>query len=305
MVDTNPLVVSVVLNWNNYEDTARCLRSLLNLNYRNHTILLVDNGSVDDSADRIGREFPDVDIIYNKDNLGFPGGMNVGIEEALKIEADYIWILNNDVVVGEQHLLEQLVKRLESEPEFGVITPKVTQHPNHQENWFVQGTVNWETGESGHHREVINDSISNAELVENDFIPFCSALFKAEVFESVGLLPEQYFLYREDVEFCGQMIEAGYRIATDTSSKIHHEESKSSGGRAGQTLTYYIARNRWLYRYRWRDRILWTDFLIAYAKWAIMWFVQLLLEEQYRSIWALVRGTVDGIRGYSGRGPYP
>lgn len=301
----SPSVVSVVLNWNSYQDSARCLRHLAELNYDNHEVVLVDNGSTDGSGTRLDEEFPNVTVIINETNLGFPGGMNVGIRQAIDRGSDYVWLLNNDVIVRREGVLRQLVNMMEAHPEYGAITPTVMNYPNEEDVWFIQGLVDWETGDSRHYREVVSDSKAEGDLLDNDFIPFCSALVRTEVFDDIGLLPEPYFLYREDIEFCDHIRRAGYSVGTETTIEVYHEETNASGGSMGQTITYYTARNRWLFKHRHSGRIGEETFLRSYIKWTTMQFGQLLLEREFRSIWALLRGTFDGILGVSGRGPYP
>ena len=88
-----PSIYIIILNWNQYDLTKDCLLSLKDCRYDNYEIVVVDNGSIDGSADRIRQEFSNVIVIQNKTNLGFSGGNNTGIEYALKRNANYIYLL--------------------------------------------------------------------------------------------------------------------------------------------------------------------------------------------------------------------
>src|SRR5205823_1889527 len=115
-----PRVGIIILNWNSYQVTSECLLSLRKLNYPNTEIVLVDNGSSDDSADRLQNEFPEIRVLRNPENLGFPGGNNVGIRYVLDRGADYLLLLNNDTVV-QPDFLRELVQVAESDATIGLL----------------------------------------------------------------------------------------------------------------------------------------------------------------------------------------
>lgn len=305
MSDTSPHLVSVVLNWNDGDASARCLKSLTAQSHANHDVVLVDNGSTDGSAERLTNEFQDVEVIRNEENLGFSGGMNVGIRAALAADADYVWVLNNDVVVPAIDTVERLIALLEAHHNLGVITPKVMHYPHTEDVWFIQGLVNWPSGNSLHATEVVDASKRDQGVVLNDFVPFCSALFKRSIFEDVGLLPEEYFLYREDVELCSRITAKGYAIGTDPEVEVYHEESTSSGGGLSPTSTYYTARNRWLLWRRMNGRVDTLPFLLEYVKWSGRKLGAVVRCRNLDSVVAWAQGTLDGFRDRRGRGRYP
>src|SRR3990172_1401868 len=115
-----PLVYIVVVNWNGWEHTVRCLDSLRLLDHPTHRVIVVDNGSTDGSLERIRAFDPDIELIESTKNLGFAGGSNIGIRLALERGADYLWVLNNDIVV-EPDTLSALVSVARSRPGIGVI----------------------------------------------------------------------------------------------------------------------------------------------------------------------------------------
>jgi len=307
-----PAVVGVVLNWNNYEDTVETVETLRTLDYDRFKILLVDNGSTDGSADRLAERFPDLDLVRTGENLGFGPGMNVGVEAALDRGADYVWALNNDVVVEDTDLLARLVDVAERRPDIGVLTPTVMGYPETDEVWFRRGYLNWTTGSAGHrgHRNWYVDGPRTElfpdrdGLVDDDYIPFCAALVRRDVFESVGLYPESYFLYYGDVAYGTRIRDAGYRLATDTRSRIYHKESASSGGPAGPTTSYYFARNRWQFAHAFDDRVS-PLFPLLFCWWLAVELGYRAIHRDWPSAWALLEGAVAGVRGETGEGRYP
>src|SRR5581483_12156776 len=111
-----PRVHVVILNWNGWENTSVCLSSVQQLDYENRHVVVVDNGSTDESAAYIRREFPNVELIETGINLGFAGGCNAGIRRAMDESADYVWLLNNDTRVSV-NALRALVDRAERDPQ--------------------------------------------------------------------------------------------------------------------------------------------------------------------------------------------
>lgn len=105
---TYPKVLIIVLNWNNYEDTKECLESLEKIIYSNHEVIIVDNASTDKSTQKIQKEFPQHTYLYNKDNLGFTGGNNVGMEYAIKKGTDFIF---TSVYILIFRIVEKLTKK--------------------------------------------------------------------------------------------------------------------------------------------------------------------------------------------------
>ena len=106
-------VVIIVLNWNGKQDTLEVLKSIQKIDFKNFETIVVDNGSSDDSVKAIQKEFPEVVVLEAGENLGYAGGNNFGIQHALQNNADYILLLNNDVVVDSQ-LLKNLLKAAHS-----------------------------------------------------------------------------------------------------------------------------------------------------------------------------------------------
>src|ERR1700729_1766132 len=94
--DSVPHIACILLNWNGWQDTIECLHALRKCAYPNLNILVVDNGSTNDSVIRIRAAHPDIPLLESGSNLGFAGGSNIGIRHAIAHAADYVWLLNND-----------------------------------------------------------------------------------------------------------------------------------------------------------------------------------------------------------------
>lgn len=296
-----PFVVISVVNWNNYDDTKECIESLERLDYPNSRVVLVDNGSTDDSTTRIEAEHPDLDVIYTGENLGYAGGMNVGSRKALEWDADYVWQLNNDVIVPDEDLLSSLVETMEDHPEIGMLTPLVKEYPNMDEVWFWRGYIDWKRGNTNHYDF---EGEPTEQLVHNDYIPNCSLLFPAHVLREAGHLPEEYFLYFDDVEHAVRVAECGYDLVTDMSTEIYHKESKSSLGALGPMFSYYRSRNTLLFADRFSEYV--SPLFPLYFSWWLLQHIGFrLYYRRPAGIRGLFEGVVDGLRSVDGRGKYP
>lgn len=217
----NSSVICVVLNWNGWHDTIPCIESLQNSNYSGLSIVLVDNGSSNDSVSRIRSAHPDLKILETGINLGFAAGNNCGIKFALQRGAKYVWLLNNDTVV-ERQTLTALVNTAEADPEVGEVGSvlKYAHSPNRIQAWGG-GSVNLWTGITRH----FHKPVAQHEL---DYLTAASVLIPAAVLRRVGLLDEGYFMYWEDVDLSYRIRRAGWKLAVAPDAVLLHKESAST-----------------------------------------------------------------------------
>src|ERR1700722_3991033 len=219
-----PKVYIVLVNWNGWNDTASCLSSLQSLDYENRKIIVVDNGSTDDSAARLRKAFPWVEIILAGANLGFPGGCNVGIRRALAEGADYVWLLNSDAT-ADPEALQALVERAESDSGVGAVGSAIfcMEEPTQLQVWGG-GYVNFWLGHARHFLKPVSDE-------EVQYITGASLLIPRRALETVGLLDERLFLYWDDPDYCWRLRKAGWKLSVAGRSKVWHKGMSSLGRR--------------------------------------------------------------------------
>lgn len=250
---SNPKVSIIILNWNGWQDTLECLDSLLEITYQNYEVIVVDNGSTNESLAKLkvkneklkvdGKSF---EIIENRENLGFAGGNNVGIKYALENGADYVLLLNNDTLVSETFLSE-LVAQAEKNKIFGLFGPKIYFWPRTtpERIWFIGGRINWLKTKGWHVNYDAKESSpaeTGARLIETDYITGCGLLIRREVIEKIGTLSDDYFLYYEDTDYCLKAKDAGWKCGIVPSARIWHKVSRSAKEFSPSYL-YYHARN--------------------------------------------------------------
>jgi len=221
-------VYIVVLNWNNYNDTKECLRSIEGNFFSNYKIVLVDNGSTDDSIKRLEREYPHIDIFLNKENVGFAAGCNVGIKHSLENRADCVLLINNDARL-EPLSLYKAVQILFSNEKIGIVGGKIKKYNNPS---YIETTgakfIFWPI--------MYVKSIGAGKLDKGQFdkmdnrcaVSGALMLIKREVFEKVGLLPEEYFFGGEDIEFCLAARKKGFSIIYEPSFVAYHKGGGST-----------------------------------------------------------------------------
>lgn len=230
----------IMVNYNGLKDTCALIESIpFN---ENMEVIVVDNASLQDEASLIQKRYPQVKIIRSEKNLGFAGGNNLGIQES---DGKYLFLVNNDTVF-EDFNVQALIDRLESSPLIGMICPKIR---------FTWGNKPIQyAGYTPLSRITIrNRSIGFGEEDHGQYdiahpTPYAhgaAMLVKRAIIEKVGYMPEDYFLYYEELDWSMMLKRAGYEIWYDPSCTIYHKESQSTG-QDSPLRTYYITRNRLL-----------------------------------------------------------
>lgn len=235
-----PKVTILILNWNGCQKTIKCLKSLQKITYHNYQIVVVDNGSIDNSVEKIKDKFPHIALIQNKKNLGFAAGNNVGIKYALKSGADYVFLLNNDTV-AEPEFLGELIKIGEGNANVGAVQCKILRENDHtivdsvgQVFFPVRGAKDIQSGDP--------DEGKFDEVQEIFGACAAAALFKSKIFKEVGMFEEDFFCIFEDVDLSWRIRLAGYRILLAPKSVVYHERGVS--GKSTSQSRYYASRNQ-------------------------------------------------------------
>jgi len=282
----------IILNWNAAAETIRCVHAIASWERLHPTIWVVDNGSADGGTDIISRECPDVRLIRNPANLGFAGGNNRGIVEALSTGNAPILLLNNDAFIEEEDVI-RLVDTLQVGTRLGLVGPLLFDADG-EDTLLSAGGKDIARHINSHVRQVT----AGAPVREVDYVPGTVVVVRAEVFRTVGLFDEDYFFGGEIADLCERARQQGYVSAIDTRARAFHSLNRSSDLR--ETLhIYYVFRNRFLFIRKFRHT--WRIALFGY--W-ILYGLTVSLRAQLRGKPAKARairlGLLDGLRGRFG-----
>jgi len=278
----------IILNWNNYPDTKKCLDSVFKITSVEFKVILVDNGSTDGSVDRIGVEFPKVNIIKNRENLGFCEGNNIGIRKALENGSEYIMLLNNDTVVDAE-AINNLIKTASSDNNIGIVSPKILFMDNPNKIWFCGGYYRSIIKKPYHKNYGKNDSKFEA-ILNCDWVSGCCMLIKSSVFGKIGFFDEDYFANCEDVDLCIRAKKAGFRIVVDSRASIYHKFASSFGGKYSPFYTYFRTRNVLLLFKKQRMLLPLIINLFIFPFYSI---VTSLFRLRFKSVLATIMGVYD------------
>ena len=242
----HPLVTIITINFNQLQLTCELLDSLRKVTYPAVEVIVVDNHSKEDPTPLIGERYPEVKLIASDENLGFAGGNNLGIQAA---RGEYLLFLNNDTEV-HPGFLEPLVALFESNPEAGAASSKILYYNSGEMIQYAgSSSIDPFTGRSKRIGYMERDNGQHNRLRETELVHGAAMMVPRRVIAKVGNMPEFFFLYYEEVDWCESIKKAGYRIFFVPESKVYHKESMSIG--KGSTLkTYYMTRNRVLYMRR-------------------------------------------------------
>lgn len=290
-----PLVITVILNTNRREDTLAALESLSRSDYSNNRVIVLDNSSTDGSVDAIQDVFPSVSIISLERNLGYAGNNNVGIEIALTMGAEWIFILNEDTYQAPD-CISRLVEAGNSQGRVGILGPLV-YHAN--EPAVIQsaggkldrGWRAWHLGQN----EPDQGQFSGLHPV--DWVSGCAILVRRDVIEQVGPLDVCFFYYWEETDLCVRASKGGWIILNVPQAKLWHKGVQRDY-RPGPNVTYYSTRNHFLLLAKHRAPLYawvaaWGDALWTLASWTF--------KPKWRSMRdhrdAMWQGVRDFLRG--------
>ncbi len=286
-----PSVGIVIPVWNAISYTLACLESLMRLSYPCFEIVVVDNGSTDGSAEAIRGRFPRVTVIRNERNLGFAHACNQGLAYVFARGAGFALLLNNDTLIASD-LLFRLVGVAQSHPHAGIFGPKICYADRPNVPWFTgirfRGQIYFVRTASPKY-QVQSDVPTTV-----DFISGCGMLIRRSVYDRIGGLSEDYFMYYEDLDFCLRAKRAGFDIMYVPDALMWHVLSVSSGGKDSPLKQYFQIKSSLIfYRKHTRGVWRWLNLSLRFAH-AIWTAIQQLLKGNLR--WAVIREYWRGIR---------
>lgn len=225
-----------ICSWNTQEDLRDCLRSLEQVRDEvRFEVLVVDNNSEDGSPEMVAVEFPWVRLFPLAENLGFTGGQNFLLERR---SAPHGLLLNSDTVV-HAGALRAMMEHLSKHPEIGVLGPKLLnpdgslqfscrRFPNPAAALFRNTPIGKLFPNNRFTRDYLMQDWSHDEIREVDWVSGAALLARKEFIDAAGLLDPEYFMFCEDVDWCWQAWEHGFRVVYFPKSVITHAIGRST-----------------------------------------------------------------------------
>lgn len=224
-------VAIIVLNWNGVEDTIKCLSSLYQQTYQNFRIIVIDNGSTDDSKEKLNdyKKNSDIDIIFEKNNLGFAGGVNVGIKKAIKDKYDFVALFNNDAI-ADKNWLSNLVLAMDDD-NVGIATGLLLR----RDGKTIDSTGDWYSIWGLPFPRNRNDLTNKAPKESQNIFGATggASLYRVEMLKEIGLFDEDFFAYYEDVDISFRAQLYGWKVKYVPKAIAYHEQGTSSNKISG------------------------------------------------------------------------
>lgn len=235
-----PKTVVVIPNWDGAADLPACLDSLLAQTTPAH-IIVVDNGSTDNSVTLVETAYPQVELIRHDSNRGYAGGVNPGFRRAIELGATYAAPFNNDAV-ADRRWLERLEAELDAHPELGIACCKVASadgsHLDSTGDQYTTWGLPYPRGRGESDRGQYDDYDHRTILAASG----AASLFRVRMLKQIGLFDEDFFAYYEDVDISLRAQLRGWQIAYVARSVVRHETS-TTGSRIKGFFTYQTMKN--------------------------------------------------------------
>jgi len=280
-----PHVAIVILNWNGKDDVLHCLSTLPRIRYTNWSATVVDNASTDGTVEAVHAGYPQQRVLVMEKNLGFCGGNNRGIQDALARGADYVLLLNNDTELHAD-LLDELVAVAESDRHIGAVGAKNILMDDHRLVWGAYGELRYD-------RDLVRligsrqpDGPEFQAVKDVDWIIGNGIMMRRAAVERIGGFDERFFGYHEDVDWCERVRKAGFRCVYNGRAIIYHKGFGAARPTAKKPfpVLYFLGRNS----------ILFARKHARPAERAKLWgFLAVTLPLQL--LWHLPRGTADEV----------
>lgn len=288
-----PSIGVVVVTYNGLSRTLECIEALRAVGYPERKIVVVDNASSDGTPAALAREFPEVPLLPQEENLGFTGGSNVGIRWALEHGCDAVLLLNSDARLHPMSL-DVMAARLAPA---SIVAPEIRSSEGSQRVLDDISFFDWRRGIAS----ALPPARPAPAGLPNRIASGCCLLVEREVFDRIGLLDEKFFLYFEDVDFIVRAQAAGCVLIREPNAVVYHPEEAASE-RPSALKIYYNTRNRLylMHKYARATPRFMAHFLATRAVYAVRY----ILGGQRASLLAMLRGVRDFRAGRLGRAEY-
>ncbi|OEK00912.1 hypothetical protein BFP97_05030 [Roseivirga sp. 4D4] len=251
----HPKVSIITVNYKQRAVTCELLDSIAALSYPNLETIIVDNAQESDDSEIYKMHLPKVKVINVRENIGFASGNNVGIKAS---DGDFIFLLNNDTEVTEG-IIKKMLESFSKSERIGAVSPILKYYDTPDQIQFAGFTeVNPLTGRN----ELIQEQPEKL-LADTSYFHGAAVMIPRHVITKCGLMPEEYFLYYEELDWSRIIRNKNYEIKVRTDIEVLHKESITTG-KNSPLKVYYQNRNR-IHFMRKSNRKQWIFFLAFFV----------------------------------------
>ena len=219
----------LILNWNGIHLLKPCLDSISKIDYSNYSVMVIDNGSTDNSAKMVKEKFSEVELLELENNNGFSGGYNRCFTRLKDEYSGFILLLNNDTEV-DSNILSSFIQAKEMYGDNHLYGGKIFYKNNPEKIWYAGGNVNLNWAKVSHRGIRQNDSPEFSDPLQTDYITGCCIFTSMDVINQMNGFDERFNMYGEDVDLCLRAKEKEINCYYWPDAKLYHHISASLGG---------------------------------------------------------------------------
>ncbi len=293
----------ILVNWNSFYHTNNCIQSIKESNAEDYDIILVDNGSEDNSGLKLLDKYPDIIFISSIENIGFTGGNNIALRFVLSKGYKYSLLLNNDTFVSK-NFLEPLVTLLENNSNIAAAQPKIFFNSRKNILWNGGSIYNSALGMTYSKRYLRLEGEQQKRIHSVDWITGCAFFINNSILKETGLLAENMFMYFEDVDLSMRIRQKGYLLYFHPDSIIYHvagaantNKEKNEEGYSNPQVYYINFRNRIWFLKKYTPFYFIPTALIYNFFYFLFFLFYFLGKKRTKKINAVLNGIKDGIKG--------
>ena len=281
----------ITINYNGLRDTCALLDHLA-FGSNDTEVIVVDNGSANNEAETIAARYSNVKCVRSERNLGFAGGNNLGIRHA---HGKYLFFVNNDTEVSMDDI-DRLIKRIDTSEHIGIVCPKIRFFYGDRHIQYAGFTpmsrITCRNRGIGYNEADIGQYDTPRQTA---FAHGAAMMVKRNTIDKVGLMPECYFLYYEEMDWSMMMKRNGYQIWYEPSATVYHKESQSTGANS-PLKTYYLTRNRLLFIKRNSEHFRLLSYLYMICIVATRDILKNILCAKPKLAQATIKGVIDFLK---------
>lgn len=296
-------VLISILNWNSSSRTRHCIQSIQNAEASENVeifIRIIDNASTPDQKKMLELiQFDHGEIVYNAVNTGFTGGQNTNIQYAVDHGYDYVWLLNNDTLVG-RNALKNTIALMESDAICGAASPLIVRMGNPSLVDFCGGMIDWDQIDTRRPKGREDMEAFLASHAERITAVGTALMLRVSAVKQIGKLDDRLFAYYEDDDFGARLIENGWRTRMATNAEVEHACFEGDMYQRPPYFFYLMTRNAVFFALRHTPSANRRFLRLKYIDRSLVMAEKLLQQAQPEKADACLLGLADALRGRGG-----